>query len=868
VTDKEFSQELDTHIEMATEENIRRGMSPEEARRQAMLRLGGRTALEQRHRDARGFPVLANWLLDARFALRLLKKDRWFSAAAIAAIALGIGANAFGFTMVNAAFFRGFGFDRADRLFMLSWKPEKGQRTAVSASELADWRAQQSFAELSAYTFEAFNISDDTAMPEQTQGARVTANFFAVLRQRTEIGRAFETGEDARSATPTVIIGYDIWKDRFGLDAGVLGKTLRVNGEAATIIGVMPEGMKFPDNAGSHIWIPFVPTDDQLKRTNRPLNVIGRLADAGDRQAAEAEMKAIATQMKGAYPDEMKSLAGVNIETFVERYFGGAARPMFITVMGAVIFVLLIACANVASLLLSRAIHRSREIAVRFSMGATRWAIVRQLLIESVLLSGLGGLVGLVIAIYGIDLFAAAVRASEAPYWLIFSIDYRVLAYVIGISVVTGILFGIAPALHASRANNHEVLKDGGRGMAGNKRSLGFSGALVVAELTLTVVLLCGAGLMARSFAALYALDPVIDLTQLSRMKMQLPPAKYPDVASRLRFFDQLEPRLLSIAGIDGVALTSGVPPLVGNQRWYDIDGREIREDHRDAMSTVTITPGYFDAIGVPMVRGRAFNVTDGSPGSESVIVNELFASTEFPQQDAIGKRLRFVPYDAKPGQPREAWRTIVGIAGFVPQGDPQHAFRDPVVYLPFRQEAPRTASIVIRSHQAPETVMAAVRREVQGLDRDQPVFTIEPLTHLFEIERTIYSIFATLFAVLATIAVVLSSVGLYAVMAYSVSQRTQEIGVRMALGAERSQVAWIFMRRGMRQLIIGLALGLPAALALGGLARFRLVEIEPSDPVTFIGITVMLTIVSLAACLVPVLRAAKVDPMVALRAD
>jgi hypothetical protein len=268
------------------------------------------------------------------------------------------------------------------------------------------------------------------------------------------------------------------------------------------------------------------------------------------------------------------------------------------------------------------------------------------------------------------------------------------------------------------------------------------------------------------------------------------------------------------------------------------------------------------------MLRGRAFNDTDGAPGAESVIVNELFATRMFPNQDVIGKRIRFVPYDAKPNEPREAWRTIVGVAAFVPQGDPQNAFRDPVVYLPFKPDAPRTASILIRSRRPPETVMNEVRQAVQALDRDQPVFTIESLTHIFENERQIYSIFATLFAVLATIALVLSSVGLYAVMAYAVSQRTQEIGVRMALGAERGQVAWIFMKRGMRQLLIGLALGLPAALGLGTLARFRLVEIEPSDPLTFISITVMLTLVSLAACLIPVMRAAKIDPMIALRAD
>lgn len=871
--DRDFAAEMAAHLEMAAEENIRKGMTPLEARRQAALRLGGATSLQAQHRETRGFRFLDDLVQDLRFASRLMIKDRWLSAAAIAAIALGIGANTVGFTIVNAAFLRGFPFDEADRLRAISWRPDAGFRRPASVPDLEDWRAQsRSFSGIAAYTFGAINISDDHAAPEQTQGAWVTANHFDVLRQRPVVGRAFVAGDEQRGAEPVVIIGYEIWKHRFDLDPQIIGRTLRVNGRPSTIIGVMPERMKFPDNAGSELWLPFIPTDAQMARDRRLLNAFGRLAPGVSATVAATEFDGIARRIRSAHPDQTKGLAGGKLETFTERFLGGAARPMLITVMGAVIFVLLIACGNVANLLLSRSMYRTREIAMRSTLGATRWRIIRQLLIESITLSSIGGLLGLVLAWYGVRAFDAAIQA-DAPFWLRFTMDYTVLLYVAAICIATGILFGLAPAWHLSSANQHETLKEGARGSFGTRRANRFGQALIVGELALTVVLLCGAGLMLRSFISLYATNPGFAVDGLSRMKMQLPPANYPTADARLRFFEQLQPRIEAIPGVQSAALSTSVPPLRDEEWQFEVDGRSYADDERPWTSTVKITPNYFDVLGVGITRGRALNASDGATGAENIVVGQVFADRHFGGEDPIGRRIKFVPRSEATALPSDtafaqSWRTIVGVSAPFQQGSSDDAFRSPVVFVPLRQAAPRTASLVIRSALPLGTIMTAARSAVQAIDADQPVFTIETIAAVLENERLIFRIFATLFGMLASIGLVLSAVGVYGVMAYAVTQRTQEIGVRMAIGAKRWDVSWLFLKRGLMQLLLGLAIGLPAALGLASLARFQLVEIEPSDPVTMIGITVVIIAVALTSCIVPARRASRVDPMNALRAD
>ena len=864
--DRDFAQELASHVDMLTDDNIARGMRPDEARRAAAIKVGSSSSLGMRHRDARGLPWLEDLIQDLAFTGRLIARDKWFSTAAIVVIALGIGANAVGFTIVNAAFFRGFGFDRADELHIITWRPDRGRRIPSSYADFEDWRSQsQSFSAMGAYAWEALNVSDDHSAPQQIVGSHVTANLFEVLREQPVLGRGFVASDEQRGADRVAMIGYELWTNRYGRDPKVIGRVLRVSGTAATIIGVMPEGMKFPDD--SDLWVPLIPTEAQLARDARRLGVVARLKDGVSKRQAGAEIDGIARRIMAAHPEDTKGVVGGQVETLIERFMGGMARPMFITVMGAVSFVLLIACANVANLLLSRSMYRAREVAIRYSLGATRWRIVRQLLAESIALSSLGGIIGLGIAVIGVDAWASALRVAQPPYWLEFVIDYRVLAYVAGVCMLTGVIFGLAPALHVSRGNQQEALKDGGRGNIGHRRAGRFGSGLVVAELALTVILLCGAGLMVRSFVTLYQLPPGFDIDGLVRMPMQLPPTKYPSAEARAQFFARLQPRLDAIPGVTGSAITTSVPPLTDEEWRVAIDGRPpVDDERRPFVATVTITPAYFDVLGVAITRGRGFTGADGAPGAEHVIISHVMAERHFPGEDPIGRRIRFVPReDEREPQP---WRTIVGVSAPFLQGDTAEAFRSSVVYLPHRQNTPRTSSILIRSPLPPAQILSAVQRAVQAVDSDQPLLAIETVASAMAFEHLFHRIFSSVFGLLAAIGLILSAVGVYGVMAYAVTQRTQEIGVRMAIGASRGAVSWMFLKRCLWQLTLGLAIGLPGALALGQVVRFNLVEIEPNDPVTLIGISVAIAAVALASCVIPVRRAARVDPVIALRAD
>jgi predicted permease len=548
---------------------------------------------------------------------------------------------------------------------------------------------------------------------------------------------------------------------------------------------------------------------------------------------------------------------------------GNTAQLMFLIIMAAMALVLLIACANVANLLLSRSASRAREIALRMAMGASRGRVVRQLLVESLVLGVLGGGGGLALATLGVDLFEAAMQDSQKPYWLVFRHDAIVFAYVAGVCVLTAVLCGITPALHITRSNSHEVLKEGGRGVTGHRRVRWFSSTMIVVEVALTVVLLAGAGLLTRSFLKLYAVDLGIDTSTLLTMKLQLPEAAYRSPEQRRAFFDRLQPRLQSIPGIESAAVTNGVPPFDGGERLLEIDSASgVRTDGPRFVSTVTTTRQFFDVVERPLLRGRAFRETDGMPGAEAVIVNERLAAQFFPGQDPIGRRLRFTEREPAPGAPPDAWRTIVGVSAPIGYGSADERYVNAVVYIPYRQEAPRSVSLLIRSRLPPASVMAAVRREVQAVDPDQPVMPVQTLEHGLAADRWPHRVFGGLFVILAVIAVTLSGVGLYAMLSYAVTQRTQEIGVRVAIGAQRHQVSWMILRRGLVQVAIGLPFGFVGAVVLGTGLQRMLVDMTPVDPMTFGAVTIILLIVSVAACLLPARRAVRVDAMVALRAD
>ena len=810
-------------------------------------------------------------LQDFRFALRLLVKERWYTAVAVLALALGIGVNATVYAIVDAALFRPLPFKDAGRLYVLDWQVRAGANPAVSHAEVQDWRAQnRSFTDIAAYRNGSINISGDRSWPEQARGAWVTANAFALLGHQPVIGRGFAPHDERRGSERVVVLGHRLWQNRYGGDRNVLGQTIRVNGEPATIVGVMPGMMQFPNNA--ELWVAFNPTPDQEKRDTRVLRAFGRLRDDASIDGARTDMNGIAERLAAAYPGTNKDFSRIRVQALKDQFVAGPARVMFLTLFGAVGFLVLIACANVANLLLSRSAHRAREMAVRVAMGATRMRIVRQLLLESVVLAFLGGVFGVLIAIVGVPMVDAAVQDPGKPYWIIFKVDYSVLAYVSIICVVTGVLFGLAPALHISRGNLNSVLNEGGRGNAGGHRVRWLSGTMVVVELMLTIVLLVGAGLLVRSFLSLYNLDIGIQTNRLMAMRLQLPETKYPKSEDRRAFYDRLEPQLAAIGGIEAIAVTTAVPPFPSGQRAFDIDGRTQQDVAAEtSVPVVTVSPQFFDVVRAPLSRGRAFTQRDGLPGYETVIINERFAAQFFPGENPLGRRIRFRGR-SRPGQDQpvdvEAWRTIIGISPSIRHNEARDIELNAAMYVPYRQEPPVAASLLLRSQLPAASVMEAVRKVVQSVDADQPVFTIQTLDEMLADSRWPFRVFGTIFAIVAFVALSLSAVGLYAVMAYSVTQRTQEIGLRMALGAESRQVSWLILKRGLVQLAIGLTLGLAGALALSRVMQRLLVGVTPTDPVTFAAITLLLTIVAIGACLLPARRATRVDPLIALRTD
>lgn len=506
---------------------------------------------------------------------------------------------------------------------------------------------------------------------------------------------------------------------------------------------------------------------------------------------------------------------------------------------------------------------------MRRALGATRWRVVRQLLLESLVLASMGGLGGLFLAFLGIRVFAAAMQTSGLPYWISFTVDPVVCAYVAAICVVTAILFGLAPALQVSKTASHFVVRESGRGTIGSRRERWFSTGMVVIELALTVVLLAGSGVMIRSFLALYAVDIGVDVDRLMTMDLQLPASRYASADSRRAFVETLEPRLAAIPGVEAAAVTTGVPGRDGGERLLEIERAGSATGTPPVhVSTVTITPRFFETAGVRLVRGRNFHDRDGAPGAETVIINERLAAQFFPGEDPIGRRLRFTEREPPRGKPVDAWRTIAGISGSILHGSSLDLYQNSVVYIPYRQEPVSAASLLVRTALPPASVMESVRRQVQAIDRDQPVQAIHTLAHVLSNDRWWYRTWGGVFAAFAIIALVLSSVGLYAVMSYAVTQRTQEIGVRMAVGAQPRQVSWLILKRGLAQLAAGLTIGLAAALGLTSVLRLGLTDVGRHDPVTFIAIATLVTVVAVAACLVPARRATRVDPVIALRAE
>jgi putative ABC transport system permease protein len=806
-------------------------------------------------------------LQDLRYAVRLLVKDRWFTAIAVIALALGIGVNSTVFTFVNAVLIRGLPFDDPDRIMSLSTIDTRGRHRGLSYLEFEDWRRDtHAFSGIAAWNGNTMNVSDEGRPPERFQGPYISANAFKLIGERAALGRDFLPEDDRPGATPVVLLGNGIWKNRYGSDPGVIGRTIKVNEQPVTVIGVMPEGFKFPLTAD--LWVPLVNLSgiaDQ-KRDTRNMDAFGRLADGVTVAQARAELDRIADRLAHDFPATNTDIAPA-VMTFNERYNGGEIKLVFLSLMGAVAFVLLIACANVANLLLARSANRAREISVRVSLGATRSRIVRQLLVESVLLACIGGVLGLGLSVIGIRLFDAAVADVGKPYWIQFTFDARVFGFLAAIGLGTGVVFGLAPALHVSKTDINEVLKEGGRSGSG-LRARRWTSVLIVAELALTLVLLSGAGFMMRSLLVLYQRDVGVETAHVLTMRLQLPNRKYPTPELRRDFYHRLDERLAALGNVQAATITTNPPMGGGNPRQFVIDGREPgAAEQPQTVTQVMVGPRYLETVGLQLARGRAFDELDGTPGHETAIVNQRLVAMYFPGEDPIGRRIRLTP-EAQPGAPPQApaIATIVGITPTVRQRNLQEVLADPVVYLPLRSQAPAFAMLMLRTAGDPAALTATVREEVRAIDPDLPLFGILTLDQALAQGRWQYQVFGTMFGVFALIALALSAVGLYAVTAYSVAQRTQEIGVRMALGARPQQVWWMVLRGALIQLAIGLTIGAGGALAVGRLLESVLVQSASRDAETLTAISALLAVVALSACFWPARRATRLDPASALR--
>jgi predicted permease len=736
----------------------------------------------------------------------------------------------------------------------------------VSRLDLDDIReASPSYQGVSAVLGAPMNVSDEGLAAEQFDGTYVSANLFQLLRQRPMLGRDFRQEDDRVGAEPVVLIGNAVWQNRYGGDPSVLGRVIKVNSLPCTVIGVMAPGMQFPFNA--QIWLPFAqlpPEAREPKRDMRNLLGLARLTDGATLAQAQAELATINQRLSQSYAATNKDFR-VTVTSFAERVTGRELKLMFWSLMGAVAFVLLIACANVANLLLARAAQRSKEIAVRVSLGASRWRIVRQLLIESVLLATVSGVLGLIVAVAGIKWFDSVTSQVGKPYWMVFTLDTIVFVFLAAVCVATGIIFGLAPALHVSRTDVNEVLKDaGGRSAAGGVRARRWTGALIVTEVALTLVLLAGAGYMLRSFLVLYNMDVGVDTGRLVTMRIFLPLTKYRTAEPRATLARQIEERLKGVSALQASALTTNPPLFGGFLRQLTIDGRDEQPDRRPEVTLVGITAGYFETLGVRPLRGRTFSAIDGTAGHDSAIVNQQFAAMHFPGQDPLDHRITLIDGVAsmQPSPPKTA--TIVGIVPTVRQRSLQNRDPDPVVYLPYVADPQRNLTLIVRSSDAGRAT-TIVREEMRAVEPDLPLFGIQTLDQLLAQQRWPFRVFGSMLATFALIALILSAVGLYAVTAYSVNQRTAEIGVRMALGAQPPQVMWLVLRRALLQLAVALPIGLAGAFGVGRLLRSLLIS-GGSDPLTVVGIVVLMILVSLAAAIWPARRATRLDPVAALR--
>ena len=861
--DRELEEEMASHLALAVEENLDKGMSAEEARRQALIRFGGVEQAKQRHREARGNFILGSLIQDVGFALRLWWKNPGFALAVVITIGLGIGVNAAGFTLAHAVLFKSMGFGDPRIIYITNALPgcELPCETGRSYLDFLDFRAHvKTLESLVAYSITFVSVSGTTAFPDRYEAMKVSANGIEVLGHKPLLGRGFITADEQLGAPRVALLAYGLWEKRYGKDPAIVGKTIRVSEVPTVVVGVMGPDVNLRP-LDIDMWLPLVPPVDWQKRENRQLMMFGKLAPGATLMMANAELDGLSRQLAIEYPAADKDM-GIRVLS-ARQYFGSRIRLMFLALWIAVGFVLLVACANVANLLLARAVGRKREISIRIALGAGRWRVIRQLLAESVTLAAIGGLAGWLFALGIVRTFDAVV--PDKPSWVDFTMDYAVLGYVAAISIGAGVLFGLAPALRLSKVGVHAALKDGGPGASGGSARNLLATVFVVTEMALTVVLLLGAGLMIRLIMVAYPSRMGVNTANVMTMHIDLPDKKYPTAKQQMAFYEELETRLRALPGVEAASVASSLPGGDANRFAFEVQGSPaVNSAQAPQIGELGVGADYFRVMDANPLLGRAFSDGDGIAGVPVVIVNRAFAIKSWPgEHNPIGKRLRLLKNE-KPGP----WLTVIGVVPDIMQSNTLAKRFDPLIYLPYREEPEPSMSVAARTRIAPATLSNAFRREVLAIDQNLPVFLLYPLTEELYLQNWPIQVFGILFTGLAVMALLMASVGLYAVVAHTVSQRTQEIGVRLAMGASRANIVRLVFVQGVGQIAVGLGLGLTAAFALSHLLRAVLSrELQP-DPAMFLVVAIVLFGAGSLACAIPARRATRVNPVEALRCE
>jgi len=813
---------------------------------------------------------------DLRYGARMLLKNPGITLVVILALALGIGANTAIFSVVNAVLLRPLPYDQSDRLVFLSETSQVMPEISISYPNFTDWRSQN-------HVFEHIGVSNRSSYnltgageAERLITGQVSADLFSALRVNAALGRVFTNDEDKPGGAPVVVLSYGLWQRRFGGQSSILNQALTLNGKSYTVIGVMPQGFLYPSRV--EMWVPVGQLSGesswQLRGNHPGLYGVARLKPGVTLAQAQADMGNIAANLEKQYQDSNAG-NGVKVQPLLEIFVSDIRRALWV-LFAAVGFVLLIACANIANLLLARASARQKEIAIRAAMGAGRWRIVRQLLTESVLLALVGGSLGLLLARWGIELILY-ISPNAIPRSREIGLDWRVLVFTIGVSFVTGILFGLVPALQAGAVDVQETLKETGRGTTGRHW---LRSSLVVVEVATTLVLLIGAGLMIRSFYRLQKVNPGFSYEHLTSFSVSLPEKKYPKDEQREAFFKRLLENMRALPGVEATAAASGLP--LGNNGWqtsFLVQGQPIPpRNQTPLMEACVVTPDYFRAMNIPLKRGRYFNDHDDRSflvgrdfskltedertmaGVNSVIIDEEFARRYWPNEDAVGQRLKLGRDD------KASVLTVLGVVGRVKMEGLSQDSNRVQGYFPFAQLPFGGMTVIVKAAADPNQLIASVREQLKTVDADQPIYSIRTMNDIRAESVAPERLNLTLLSLFAGIALVLAIVGIYGVMSYSVTQRTHEIGIRMAIGAQPRDVLMLVIGQGMTLALIGVAFGLIGAFGLTRLMTTMLFGVEPSDPATFVVIAAILTGVALVACYIPGKRATKVDPVLSLR--